>query len=921
MPRLPKISQKATLPAAPAAPDVPVLSPDGTPGTIPQLDVERALESGYRYDTPQARAEMERERDKQRIFGEGIGNEIAAAGFGAARTLSFGLSDWALAQTGLQEFAPEAMRELKERNPKASTAGEIGAFLVPLAGQALGAGSVAGQALGAGSVAGQALRLSGAGISGVGKVASSIGNAATKVTGNAFLGSAAQVAAESLAFNLAHNVSENVLGERELTAQRLLANSGQALALGAGLGFGIPLAAKGIKAAAHKAKESIAALGTSLRERVFPHVAQTAAKGYVGAYRTITGNEAAAQEVSAMLQGAGTPEGKAVRDEIVKAISPEADDVLFREFTQQLDDVHRATQQTVKRGFGEIRPQEVTKLLRDVDMRPALEDAGRLINKVDDVVKRMSDEPLLFDQGYRRELELVRDQLEQRVGSRAGGGKVGFKSTEELWSAIDDIKSIKLSDLSRFEKKTLTRAQENAAREIKSLYGAFREHLEDASLYGEAGARQAAFNEAFSMWKRSVGDKAENNFRRFFLTNGDIDATKVKAFLRKIGSGRDVDAVEALEEFRAAAQGIVEQVEKSAAGIGVADINREGFESILKKMTDTQTKAAADLAFTNKIRSHDMFGTAFMRFQETIGQALASRGVFAATINLANKAASPFGVVKALSTAEGLALDTSKRVVETVGRMTKRMGGAAAKGARAARPYVEPASVEILMRNVFGDDDMPKPRNRREGFRAVRRRLAEMQADPAGTAEKLAEGVQHLAPHAPELASSIVNTQMRAAAFLAEKAPQDPNVGKTLNPFLNAWEPSDLERATFERYAAAVADPLGALDELEAGSVSPEAVEALRAVYPALYEDLRTQLATSVSELQVQVPYRDRVQLSILFGVELDPSMNAAFVNAVQNSYSQPQEPAPRQSAYRPSTASSKLGALEETQAQRIASR
>ncbi len=909
MPSLPKISQKAKLQPQPTAPDVPVLSPDGTPGTVPHLDLEQALDSGYQYDTPAARAAIEHERDKQRMFGEGIGNEIAAAGFGAARTLSFGLSDWALAQTGLPEFAPETLREIRERNPKASATGEIGAFLVPLAGQALGAGSLAGNAL----------RMSGAGLSGVGKVANSIGNAATKLTGNAFLGSAAQVAAESLAFNLAHNVSENVLGERELTAQRLLANSGQALALGAGLGFGVPLAAKGVKIAAGKAREAIAALGTSLRERVFPHVAQTAAKGYVGAYRAITGNEAAAQEVSAMLQGAGTPAGKAVRDEIVKAISPEADDVLFREFTQQLDDVHRSTQQAVKRGFGEIRPQEVTKLLRDVEMRPALEDVGRLINKVDDAVKRMSDEPLLFDQGYRRELELVRDQLEQRVGSQAGGGKVGFSSAEELWSTIDDIKSIKLGDLAKFKKPGLSRAQQNAAREIQDVYRVFRDHLENASLYGEAGARQAAFNEAFTTWK-GVLDKNENNFRRFFLTNGEVDATKVKAFLRKIGSGRDVDAVEALEEFSSAAHGIVEQVEKSALGIGVKDVDRAGFESILKKMTDTQTKAAQDLAFTNKIRSHDMFGTAFMRFQETIGQALASRGVMAATMNLANKAASPFGVVKALSAAEGIALDTSKRVAESVGRMTKRMGSAAAKGARAARPYVEPASVEILLRNVFGDDDAPKPKNRREGFRAVRRRLAEMQTDPAATAEKLAEGVQHLAPHAPELARTVVETQMRAASFLAEKAPQDPIAGKTLNPFLNAWEPSDLERAKFERYAAAVADPLGVIDELEAGSVSPEAVEALRAVYPALYEDIRTQLATSVTELQAQVPYRDRVQLSILLGVELDPSLQTAFVNAVQNSYSQA-EPAPRQTAYRPSTASSKLGALEETQAQRIANR
>jgi hypothetical protein len=903
--KIPK--QKTVAPLQPQSYAVDVISPDGTFGTVPSNEVAQAVESGYQIDSPEARKELE----LQQKYGEGFGNELAATGLGAARGLTFGLSDLVLAKTGAVEA--KTLNEIKERNPDASMLGEFGSFVVPFAGAALGA------VRGAGTVvkgAGLAARVAGSGISGVSSLGSAISRAAVKATGSELVGSAAQIAAESFAYNIAKNVSENVLGERELTAQRLLANSGTALALGAGLGLGAPLAAKGVKIAAQKAKESISSLGTAIKDGL-PKLSDTLARGYADAYGAVTGKgKGAADEVFGVLEGGfNQATGKPFeRSEIIKAISPEANDELIRTFTSQLDDANRAANDMVKRGFKEFRPVEVETLLKDVDPRAALEDAGRLIGTLRTTAEKIAADPVRYKQVYAGELTRLADSLEKGAA---------LNTTEDVYRAINEAKKSQLWDLRR-PKPQGDRDVQNAIAEIQNVYSEFATHLENPALYGDAGARQSGINAAFSEWKKLFSKKEKDGgaFKRFWLNEHDqVDVTKVRTQLRKIATAGDKDAVEALDRFVSASTSMVEQVEKSAINAGAKDFDKTGFNSIVKKLVDAQTKTANDLAYTNKIRQLDAFGTAFARIQEEVGGAFGGGGVFNATIKLAQKAASPFGAMKTLSTVEGLVMNTAGRATESVGRFVSRAGGAAGKVAAKTRPYAEPASLAILLGAVFAEDDDEKPRGRRDGFAKASTKLGKLAADPAGTSAKLAEGVQSLAPHAPELANAVVETQLRSIAFLNEKAPRNPDMGKTLNPFIQAWEPSDGELAQFERYAAAVQDPIGVLDELESGSVSSEAVEALKAVYPALYEDVRTQLLERVSEIETVVPYRDRIQLSIMFGVDLDPSMDNAFANAVQNSYgsaSQAQEPRP---AYRPTSASSKLGALEETQAQRISRR
>ncbi len=101
---------------------LPVLTPEGQPGTIDSSEAATAFQSGFTYDT----TEQQEERRKSEQYGN---RPVAAAALGAARALSFGGSDQALAGTGLVD--QETLQQIKERNPELSMVGEAGAVIVP----------------------------------------------------------------------------------------------------------------------------------------------------------------------------------------------------------------------------------------------------------------------------------------------------------------------------------------------------------------------------------------------------------------------------------------------------------------------------------------------------------------------------------------------------------------------------------------------------------------------------------------------------------------------------------------------------------------------------------------------------------------------------------------------------------------------
>lgn len=181
-----------------------------------------------------------------------------------------------------------------------------------------------------------------------------------------------------------------------------------------------------------------------------------------------------------------------------------------------------------------------------------------------------------------------------------------------------------------------------------------------------------------------------------------------------------------------------------------------------------------------------------------------------------------------------------------------------------------------------------------ESVKAVARAVA----DADGHADAIERATADIAEHAPNTANAFQRTAISATSFLASKIP--PSARRFHSPTPHAETPrvSDADADKFARYVQAVHDPVGILDDMKRGQVSREQVEAVKAVYPKLYQQIVQRIQSDMSERKTPVPYETRKQMSILFGTPLDPTLTPAFVKAMQSTFagapSQPQStPAP----------------------------
>src|SRR4051794_32246167 len=97
---------------------VALVNPDGKLVTLPEGQAREALAFGY----SQPNAVQQEEVRKREEYGTGLGSEVRAGLEGAARGLTFGLSDLAMQGLGADK---EGLAERKARNPYAATGGEL----------------------------------------------------------------------------------------------------------------------------------------------------------------------------------------------------------------------------------------------------------------------------------------------------------------------------------------------------------------------------------------------------------------------------------------------------------------------------------------------------------------------------------------------------------------------------------------------------------------------------------------------------------------------------------------------------------------------------------------------------------------------------------------------------------------------------
>jgi hypothetical protein len=176
-----------------------------------------------------------------------------------------------------------------------------------------------------------------------------------------------------------------------------------------------------------------------------------------------------------------------------------------------------------------------------------------------------------------------------------------------------------------------------------------------------------------------------------------------------------------------------------------------------------------------------------------------------------------------------------------------------------------------------------KPPKRESPEKTYEKAIKKLNESPDIRRSSVEHSVRNVREVSPEVADSIVAKADRATEFLASKLPAAA-VSKPLTPQLDKALPAKSELRKFQRYAMAVEDPTVLVRELASGTLTLETVEAVREVYPALYERVRSVAIEGLAKMKTPPPYQARMRLGLLLGFEADPSLNPANMIGMQSS-------------------------------------
>jgi len=145
---------------------------------------------------------------------------------------------------------------------------------------------------------------------------------------------------------------------------------------------------------------------------------------------------------------------------------------------------------------------------------------------------------------------------------------------------------------------------------------------------------------------------------------------------------------------------------------------------------------------------------------------------------------------------------------------------------------------------------------------------------------------------APGLVLAAGQVAARAASYLRSIAPAPATDPDSITPHLDP--PVPVSPAALEAYALAVEgveNPLSMLEDLEHGEAYPEKIDAVRLVWPELYERMRETTFAALAEVGKPVPYEQRIvfELALGGGGQLEPSLRPEALELMR-SLSAPQE-------------------------------
>jgi|CXWL01.1.fsa_nt_gi hypothetical protein len=859
---------------------VPVVTKSGRAGYLPAAISDEVEGMGLRRasdeDLRGAQVEANREATAQALrdkFSGSVGAQVEGAVMpalaGAARGLSLGGSDEFITNIG-GEGARKRLEDYKDFAPVSSAVGELGAIAgASLLGDesTLGALPNAIARLGAGAES-MALR------AGRGALARGAGVLA-------------KGAAEGAVYGAGSAVSEAALKDQRLTGEALVGGafhgalggavaSGVLHGAGAALG-GVKSAFGGLRAPKASAVEAIAA-----REfgEAAPGVGKAVATGEAGPYRTTGGvaGTAADTYIGArnVVAPAKTPELEAIWKNRQIAFNDSAERVErhARELTEAISVQQKAAKVTDAATFGESKTNHMVKLVDREQFVPQAERAMDWMHRAQAEIGLLAENPAVTGFAPRQAKALEGHMLRMTQAMEKG-------DSVALFTALDNAKRF-VGREAQFGRGATGLSE--TARAFDGLYqgeGGLMHVLEDAS-WGKAGEAQKVVNAATT---QSIG--LGKRFRTGFTTEYGAEAgrpdfvgnsEKVSSFLgrlTKAANDNDATAVRDMiatrRKFLDATSGSYDHGAEATAAIAA---ERKALDS-MEATFGTATKETALINQVKRLQSEEQAGR--------IG------GFLGLAVDSATKPVTMLQRIAALEDhTEGVLKGISRGSSDLVGGAPSKAAGLPPpkSGARgffstlinSTKPIGGPATTVV----AAGGSKVARAR-----FEDEAARITSLKANPAALSSRVGEAFAPMGAATPKTTAAATSTAIAGVAFLASKLPPSRQDPFTLQPQLQQTSrASDSEISKFSRYKEALDNPMMVLKEAKSGTLTREHVEAVKAVYPALYSEMRNQVMAAVVDSKSELPYGRRIQLGILLDIPTDKTLSPDFLTAIQATYS-----------------------------------
>lgn len=196
------------------------------------------------------------------------------------------------------------------------------------------------------------------------------------------------------------------------------------------------------------------------------------------------------------------------------------------------------------------------------------------------------------------------------------------------------------------------------------------------------------------------------------------------------------------------------------------------------------------------------------------------------------------------------------------------------------RPISVPTATNVLLRSALARDEKGTiPSDKQEAFKNIQKNVTDM-TNPDNADKYLNRG--NISVAAPQT-DSVVKVRLHSAiAFLDAVMPRESASNSVFAHMRRKWNPSTQQLSKFERYLKAVEQPLSVLEDLESGKINREGVEAIKNVYPNLYQRIQEKVMERISQDPESLTYQKRLQLGILLDIPTDTALVPENIQALQ---------------------------------------